>query len=75
MENFVAGDVGTLLDVEHGIATRTGLQCAPLVHEGIGTTDIKGTVRFSIGPFNTHEHIDQALHALNDIAMMRASAR
>jgi cysteine desulfurase family protein len=73
VENFVAGDVGTLLDVEHGIATRTGLQCAPLVHEGIGTADIKGTVRFAIGPFNTQEHVEKALYALNDIAAMRAS--
>ena len=73
VENFVAGDVGTLLDVEHGIATRTGLQCAPLVHEGIGTTEIKGTVRFSIGPFNSREHIEKSLYALNDIAKMRAS--
>jgi cysteine desulfurase family protein len=71
--NFVAGDVGTLLDVEHGIATRTGLQCAPLVHEGIGTAAMKGTVRFSIGPFNTSEHIEKALYALNDIAAMRAT--
>jgi cysteine desulfurase family protein len=73
VENFVAGDVGTLLDVEHGIATRTGLQCAPLVHEGIGTTELKGTVRFSIGPFNSQEHIEKALYALDDIAKMRAS--
>jgi cysteine desulfurase/selenocysteine lyase len=73
VDNFVAGDVGTLLDVEHGIATRTGLQCAPLVHEGIGTASIKGTVRFSIGPFNTQEHIEKALYALNDIAAMRAA--
>ena len=72
VENFPAGDVGTLLDVEHGIATRTGLQCAPLVHEGIGTTEIKGTVRFSIGPFNTSEHIEKSLYALDDIAKMRA---
>jgi cysteine desulfurase family protein len=73
VEGFVAGDVGTLLDVEHDIATRTGLQCAPLVHEGIGTTDMKGTVRFSIGPFNTREHIDKALFAVRDIAFMRVS--
>lgn len=72
VDNFVAGDVGTLLDVEHGIATRTGLQCAPLVHEGIGTARVKGTVRFSIGPFNSKEHIEKSLYALNDIAKMRA---
>jgi cysteine sulfinate desulfinase/cysteine desulfurase-like protein len=33
---------------------------------------MKGTVRFSIGPFNTREHIEKALYALNDIAAMRA---
>jgi cysteine desulfurase family protein len=72
VKNFPAGDVGTLLDVEYNIATRTGLQCAPLVHVGIGTMEIKGTVRFSIGPFNEVEHIDQALLGLKDIAAMRA---
>jgi cysteine desulfurase family protein len=73
VDGFTAGDVGTLLDVEHDIATRTGLQCAPLVHEGIGTTEIKGTVRFSIGPFNTREHIDKSLFAVRDIAFMRVT--
>jgi cysteine desulfurase family protein len=71
VKNFVAGDVGTLLDVEHNVATRTGLQCAPLVHEGIGTMALKGTVRFSAGPFNTEAHIDQALKGLKEITEMR----
>lgn len=62
-----AGDVGTFLDVDFNIATRTGLQCAPLAHEGIGTSP-KGTVRFSIGYFNTEEHIDAAIEAMKDIA-------
>ncbi|MCP4900563.1 MAG: aminotransferase class V-fold PLP-dependent enzyme [bacterium] len=59
---------GALLDVEHYVITRTGLHCAPLVHEGIGTSDIDGTVRFSVGPFNTDEHIDHAISAVADIA-------
>jgi cysteine desulfurase family protein len=71
VENFLAGDVGTLLDVEYNVATRTGLQCAPLVHVGIGTMDIKGTVRVSAGPFNTEEHIEITLKGLRDIAEMR----
>lgn len=71
VKNFIAGDVGLILDVEHNIATRTGLQCAPLVHEGIGTTKMKGTVRFSAGPFNTIEHMDAALAGLRDIISMR----
>lgn len=66
-----AGDVGVMLDVDHNIACRTGLQCAPKVHEGIGTIEIHGTVRLSIGPFNTEEHIDAAIAAIDEIASIR----
>ncbi len=68
IDKFDSGDVGTMMDVDYNIACRTGLQCAPLVHEGIGTVDIHGTVRLSIGPFNTEAHIDAAIAALEDIA-------
>lgn len=66
-----AGDVGTMLDVDHGIATRTGLQCAPQVHVQLGTDKIHGTVRFSFGPFNRVEEIDAALGALREIASLK----
>jgi cysteine desulfurase/selenocysteine lyase len=65
-----AGEVGTFLDVEYGIAVRTGLQCAPLAHEGVGTSPL-GTVRFSVGPFNTEEHGRAAVRAMREIAAMR----
>ncbi len=68
--DFEAGEAGMILDVEHDIATRTGLHCAPLAHEGIGTTP-KGTVRFSIGPFNTEAHIDAAIAGCRDVVAMR----
>ena len=68
IDKFDSSDVGTILDVDYNIACRTGLQCAPLVHEGIGTFNLHGTVRLSIGPFNTSEHIDAAIEALEDIA-------
>jgi cysteine desulfurase family protein len=71
INGFEAGDVGTMLDVDYNIATRTGLHCAPKVHEGLGTVDIHGTVRFSIGPFNTEEHIDAAIEAVREIAIIR----
>ena len=71
VKGFESGDVGTLLDVDYNIACRTGLQCAPKVHEGIGTFDIHGTVRLSIGPFNTEEHIDKAIEAVKEIASIR----
>ena len=60
-----------MLDVEYNIACRTGLQCAPLVHKQLGTDKIKGTVRISIGPFNTEEHIDTAITAVGEIAHMK----
>ncbi len=62
------GDVGTLLDVDHNIACRTGLHCAPLVHEQLGTANIRGAVRFGVGPFNTEEHIQAAIEAVSDTA-------
>lgn len=71
VKGFDSGDVGTILDVDYNIACRTGLQCAPKVHEGIGTFNIHGTVRLSIGPFNTDEHIDIAINAVKEIAGIR----
>ncbi|MFA5403545.1 MAG: aminotransferase class V-fold PLP-dependent enzyme [Ignavibacteria bacterium] len=71
IKGFDAGDVGTMLDVDYNIACRTGLHCAPLVHVGIGTDKIHGTVRLSIGPFNTEEHIDKAVEAVKEIAALR----
>lgn len=71
VKGFEAADVGTMLDVDYNIACRTGLHCAPQVHEMLNTVDIHGTVRLSIGPFNTDEHIDAAIEAVEDIASIR----
>jgi cysteine desulfurase family protein len=71
INGFDSGDVGTMLDVDYNIACRTGLQCAPLVHERLGTDKIHGTVRLSIGPFNTIQQIDLAISAISEIASIR----
>ena len=60
--------VGQLLDVEHDVITRTGLHCAPMVHEGLGTAEIDGTVRFAPGIFTTDEEIEHAIAAVADVA-------
>lgn len=73
LENYDAQDVGIILDVEYGIQTRTGLHCAPLIHVHHGTVP-RGTVRFSVGPFNTDEHIDTALKAVREIQADRPPA-
>ena len=71
VDGFEALNVGTLLDVDYNIASRTGLHCAPLIHEHLGTADIHGAVRFGIGPFNTEEHINTAIEAVKEIAAMK----
>jgi len=68
IDGLEATETATLLDVDYNIACRAGLQCAPLVHEQLGTDKIKGGVRFSLGPFNTEEHIESALRAVREIA-------
>ena len=68
IDGFEAINTGTVLDGEYNIACRTGLHCAPLVHEQLGTDKIHGTVRISFGPFNTEEHVDKAIEAIREIA-------
>jgi len=69
VKDMEAGNVGIMLDVDHGIATRTGLHCAPLVHKQLGLVEIHGGVRFGIGPFNTEDHIRKTIRAMADIAV------
>jgi cysteine desulfurase/selenocysteine lyase len=65
--NIDAEDVGTILDTDYNIQTRTGLHCAPLIHAHHRTAP-RGTVRFSIGAFNNEEHIATAIRAVAAIA-------
>lgn len=71
IKGFEAGDVGTMLDVDYNIAVRTGLQCAPKVHQHIGTADIHGTVRMSVGAFTTEDDIEAAITAVKEIAALK----
>jgi cysteine desulfurase/selenocysteine lyase len=71
VDGLEAGDTGTMLDVDYDIACRTGLHCAPLVHEQLGTDRVKGSVRFGIGPFNTEEEISTAVGAVREIVASR----
>ena len=66
VHDMVPEDVGDILDGDYGIAVRTGLHCAPLVHQGLKTFPYGG-VRFSIGPFNTADDIDAAVSAMAEI--------
>jgi len=68
IDGLPADQTGTFLDVEHDVITRTGLHCAPRVHEGIGTFDADGTVRFSPGIFTTEDEVERAVDAVAAVA-------
>ncbi|GBF34704.1 cysteine desulfurase [Desulfocucumis palustris] len=70
VKGVTSEDAGAILDGDYGIAVRTGLHCAPLVHADLGT-DASGAIRFSMGRFNTGEDIDRALEAMEAISSGR----
>jgi cysteine desulfurase / selenocysteine lyase len=72
VRGYEAADVGTLLDVDYNVACRTGLHCAPRLHEQIGTADLHGAARLSPGPFSTSAQIDHVVEAVREIAAIRA---
>lgn len=67
VDGMSSTDVGAILDGDYDIAVRTGLHCAPLVHETMGTLE-SGAIRFSLGPFTTEAEIAETVRAMAVIA-------
>lgn len=57
-------DVVSLLDATDRIQLRAGLHCAPRIHQSLGTSPRGGTVRASLGPWNTEMHIERLATSL-----------
>ncbi|MGL4864947.1 MAG: aminotransferase class V-fold PLP-dependent enzyme [Cetobacterium sp.] len=51
---------------DNEIITRRGMHCAPLAHHHIGTQD-GGTLRFSVGYFNSNQDLEGLKETLNKI--------
>lgn len=62
-----SSEVSYILDEEYNIGVRSGLHCAPLAHKTVGSFK-QGAVRFSFGPFNTHEEIEMGVKAIKKIS-------
>lgn len=62
-----SSELSYILDQNYDIEVRPGLHCAPLAHKTIGTFE-QGVVRFSFGPFNTHEEIELGIKAIKEIS-------
>jgi len=61
-----SSEIGYILDKVFNIAIRPGLHCSPMAHKTIGSFE-QGTVRFSIGYFNTKSDIDEAINSIKSI--------
>ena len=64
-DNYSSDNIGDVLD-RLGIAVRTGLHCAPVAHDTLGTAPA-GTVRFSVGYFTSESDFRELEKALDYI--------
>lgn len=71
IEGYDPHELSAILESTYGILTRSGIHCAPLAHEAIGTATLGGTTRFSFGPFVSQQDVQYATDALAQIAATR----
>lgn len=64
---YQANEVGMILNEDFDIAIRSGYHCAPFIHTLLGTTATQGTIRASVGFFNTEADIDALIAASKDL--------
>ncbi|MDD5936768.1 MAG: aminotransferase class V-fold PLP-dependent enzyme [Clostridiales bacterium] len=67
VQGYKSEDIGMILDMDFGIAVRTGYHCAPYIHKWIKDEEYAGTVRVSVSYFNTMRDIDEFIEAVNSI--------
>lgn len=67
VDDYDVADVGSILNDEFDIAVRTGYHCAPLVHDLLDSKKYGGTVRVSVGCFNTDADILAIINAIRSL--------
>src|SRR5689334_507533 len=75
IEGYDPQELAAALDSAYQIQCRAGLQCAPRMHESLGTAPAGGTLRLSPGYSTTLEEIDTVLNALQEVASSAATLR
>lgn len=71
IDGYEPQELSAILESRYGILTRSGIHCAPMIHETIGTLSRGGTTRFSFGPFLSVQDVSYATDALGEIAANR----
>lgn len=69
VNSLKSDDVGTILDQDFDIAVRTGYHCAPYIHKYLRDENKMGTVRVSLGQYNTQEDIYSLISAIKELVM------
>ncbi len=60
-------DMAAVLDSSFRIEVRSGMHCAALIHDCIGTKSLGGTLRFSLGHTSTHQDLDSLENACREL--------
>jgi selenocysteine lyase/cysteine desulfurase len=69
IEGYDPQELAAILEQTHNLQTRAGFQCAPRMHESLGTVPLGGTLRFSPGHTTTPEEIETAIIAVQEVAV------
>ncbi|TVU27262.1 hypothetical protein EJB05_29860 [Eragrostis curvula] len=63
VDNVHPTDIAEILDLQHGVAIRSGHHCAQILHRTLG---VNASARASLHFYNTKEEVDAFIHALKD---------
>jgi cysteine desulfurase / selenocysteine lyase len=68
VDGYDPQELAAILEQTHNLQCRAGFQCAPRMHEALGTGPLGGTLRFSPGHTTTLEEIEIAIAAVQEVA-------
>ncbi len=68
IQDMEPSDTAYILQNSYGIIVRTGLQCAPLIHEKLGTVPA-GTVRVSLSDMTEEKEVNELVKAVEEIVL------
>lgn len=67
VEGYSSEDLSDILAKDFDICTRGGYHCCPFIHDILDTKKYLGTVRVSLSYFNSKEHVDALIDAIEEI--------
>ena len=71
LDGYDPQELAATLEGAYRIQGRAGLHCAPLMHRALATSGAGGTLRLSVGPFNTESQITAVVDAISELAAAR----